>query len=127
MMFTPAELEEMRLADEEIEREFSDPVFAYNACDRDMDKQLDRLSAEDDLDNREVNRKRKRRKRYNPEKNARCCARYYAKKRESLIKKKVEYREANKEWYSAYQTAYYTKHKDEINARRRANYKAKTA
>lgn len=119
-MFTAEELEEMRLADEEIEREFSDPVFAYNACDREMDKQLDRLSAVDDLDNREVNRKRKRRKRYNPEKNARCCARYYANNRESLIKKKVEYRNANKEWYSAYQAAYYAKHKDEINARNRA-------
>lgn len=53
MPFTPEELEEMRRADEEIEREFSDPHLAAQYV-KELDKELDRIATYQNLDNKQV-------------------------------------------------------------------------
>lgn len=56
MPFTAAELEAMRLADEEIEREYE-----ANTADAEISKWLDELAVNDTLDHKQLHNKRYRR------------------------------------------------------------------
>lgn len=60
MPFTAEELEAMRLADEEIEREFEES-FAAQYADAGISKWLDELAINDTLDHKQVHNKRYRR------------------------------------------------------------------
>ncbi len=60
MPFTADELEAMRLADEEIEREFEESYSAQYA-DAEISKWLDDLAANDTLDHKQLHNKRHRR------------------------------------------------------------------
>lgn len=59
MPFTAAELEAMRLADEEIEREYE-----ANTADAEISKWLDELAVNDTLDHKQLHNKRYRRAYY---------------------------------------------------------------
>ena len=50
---------------------------------------------------------------------------YYAANRERRLQEAKEYREKNKEYYNAYYRTWYLKNKDELYARRKANYRRK--
>ena len=63
MPFTAEELEAMRLADEEIEREFEESYSAQYA-DAEISKWLDDLAANDTLDHKQLHNKRYRRAYY---------------------------------------------------------------
>ena len=91
MPFTAEELEAMRLADEEIEREFEESCSAQYA-DAEISKWLDDLAVNDALDHKQLHNKRRQR----------------------------AYREAHKDEIAAKQRAYYEAHKDEIAASQRA-------
>lgn len=95
MPFTPEELEAMRLADEEIEREFEESYSAQYA-DAEISKWLDDLAVNDALDHKQLHNKRRRR----------------------------AYREAHRDEVAAYQRAYYEAHRDEIADYQRAYYEA---
>ena len=60
MPFTAEELEAMRLADEEIEREFEESYSAQYA-DAEISKWLDDLAVNDTLDHKQIHNKRRRR------------------------------------------------------------------
>lgn len=102
MAFTPEELEAMRLADEEIEREFSlsvDDIAASNELDRAA--LYDRKSEKE----RKVAAQRKAYREANKDKVAAQRKAYY---------------EANKYRIAEYQKAYREDNKDRIAARRKA-------
>ena len=102
MKFTPEEIEEMRLADEEIERDFrwtNDELAASRR--RDADIFLSRKSKRD----RSIAEKRRA---------------YYEANKDSIAEKQLAYREANKDSIAEYQRAYYEANKDSIAERRRA-------
>lgn len=63
MSFTAEELEAMRLADEEIEREFEESCSAQYA-DAEISKWLDELAVNDTLDHKQLHNKRHRRAYY---------------------------------------------------------------
>ena len=90
MAFSTEELENMRLADEEIEREWIEEATERQIND-DIDKWIDEMAIMDILDKR--GRK----------------SRAYQR----------EYREAHKDEIAAYQREYYEAHKDEIAAYQR--------
>lgn len=96
MPFTAEELEAMRIADEEIEREFAES-FAAQYEDAEISKWLDELAVNDTLDHKQLHNKRYRR----------------------------TYREEHKDEIRAYQRAYREEHKDEIAAQQRAYRKRK--
>ena len=60
MPFTAEELEAMRIADEEIEREFEESCSAQYA-DAEISKWLDDLAVNDALDHKQLHNKRRRR------------------------------------------------------------------
>ena len=60
MPFTAEELEAMRIADEEIEREFAES-FAAQYEDAEISKWLDELAVNDTLDHKQLHNKRYRR------------------------------------------------------------------
>ena len=91
MPFTAEELEAMRIADEEIEREFEESCSAQYA-DAEISKWLDDLAVNDALDHKQIHNKRRRR----------------------------AYREAHRDEVAAYQRAYREAHRDEIAAYQRA-------
>ena len=96
MKFTPEEIEEMRLADEEIERDFrwtNDELAASRR--RDADIFLSRKSKRD----RSIAEKRRA---------------YYEANKDSIAEKQRAYREANKDSIAEYQRAYYEANKDSI-------------
>ena len=96
MKFTPEEIEEMRLADEEIERDFrwtNDELAASRR--RDADIFLSRKSKRD----RSIAEKRRA---------------YYEANKDSIAEKQLAYREANKDSIAEYQRAYYEANKDSI-------------
>ena len=102
MKFTPEEIEEMRLADEEIERDFrwtNDELAASRR--RDADIFLSRKSKRD----RSIAEKQRA---------------YYEANKDSIAEKQRAYREANKDSIAEYQRAYYEANKDSIAERRRA-------
>ena len=91
MPFTAEELEAMRIADEEIEREFAES-FAAQCADAEISKWLDELAINDTLDHKQLHNKRYQR----------------------------AYYEEHKDEIRACQRAYYEEHKDEIRAYQRA-------
>ena len=96
MKFTPEEIEEMRLADEEIERDFrwtNDELAASRR--RDADIFLSRKSKRD----RSIAEKQRA---------------YYEANKDSIAEKQRAYREANKDSIAEYQRAYYEANKDSI-------------
>ena len=102
MKFTPEEIEEMRLADEEIERDFrwtNDELAASRR--RDADIFLSRKSKRD----RSIAEKRRA---------------YYEANKDSIAEKQLAYREANKDSIAEYQRAYYEANKDSIAEYQRA-------
>lgn len=116
--FTPDELYAMRMADEEIELEFS--LTPSTSADEfiDMAKELDREALDGALDARErAERKkaRERAKRWNEQNRKRHdenVARYYAEHREQLL---------------VYKREYYRKNKDRLLQKQREQRKARKA
>ena len=95
MPFTPEELEAMRLADEEIDREFEERYVA-DQVDKEISAWLDELAYLESLDHKAA-AKFKRQKKYG-----------------------AAYRAEHKEEIAAYQAAYYAEHKEEIAAKKAA-------
>ena len=96
MKFTPEEIEEMRLADEEIERDFrwtNDELAASRR--RDADIFLSRKSKRD----RSIAEKQRA---------------YYEANKDSIAERRRAYREANKDSIAEYQRAYREANKDSI-------------
>ena len=111
MPFTAEELEAMRIADEEIEREFEESYSAQYA-DAEISKWLDDLAVNDALDHEQLHNKRYWR------------AYYEAHKDEAAAYQRAYY-EAHKDEIAAYQRAYREAHKDEIAAYQREYRKRK--
>lgn len=105
MPFTKAELEEMRRADEEIERE-----FRLEQADLERSSELDRLAQFEALP-------------FGKKKLAARQKAYYEANREKLAAQQKAYREANREKVAAQQKAYYEANREKwlvYNARKRA-------
>lgn len=96
MAFTPEELEAMRLADEEIDREFANQ-YAADAVHREIDAWLDELAIMDLMDHKAYQR-RKSQKKYS--------AAYYEAHRDEIAAKQAAYYEAHQEKYNAYMREY---------------------
>ena len=110
MPFTPEELEAMRLADEEIDREFEERYVA-DQVDKEISAWLDELAYLESLDHKAA-AKFKRQKKYG--------AAYRAEHKEEIAAKQAAYRAEHKEEIAAYQAAYYAEHKEEIAAKKAA-------
>ena len=95
MPFTPEELEAMRLADEEIDREF-EARYVADQVDKEISAWLDELAYLESLDHK-------------------AAARFKARKKCSAA-----YRAEHKEEIAAKQAAYYAEHKEEIAAKQAA-------
>ena len=114
MAFTPAELEAMRLADEEIDREFAERYVA-DQVDKEISRWIDELAYLESLDHKAA-AKFKRQKKYS--------AAYRAEHKEEIAAKQAAYRAEHKEEIAAYQAAYYAEHmKDPSNRLRYNEYK----
>ena len=100
--FTEEELEELRRADAELDKEFS-----LSAEDMELSRQLDRKAKLDKLDNKG------RRK-------AAQQAAYYEANREKIAAQKAAYREANREKIAAQQAAYREANREKIAAQQAA-------
>ena len=96
MPFTPEELEAMRLADEEIDREFEERYVA-DQVDKEISAWLDELAYLESLDHKAA-AKFKRQKKYG--------AAYRAEHKEEIAAKQAAYRAEHKEEIAAYQDAY---------------------
>ena len=94
--WTPEELEAMRLADEEIDREFTEQYVA-DQVHREMDAWLDELAIMDLMEHKSYHR-RKKQKQYS--------AAYREAHREEIAAKQAAYREAHREDYNAYMREY---------------------
>ena len=97
MPFTAAELEAMRIADAEIERDFN-PGYAHSAEHKEIDRWLDDQAKIDTLDNQTRTRKRKL---------AAYQKAYYEVHKDEIAARNKAYREAHKDKLAAYQKAYY--------------------
>jgi len=106
-LFTPEELEEMRISDEEIEKEV-DAEFSAGFENKEIDKWLDELVAADQLDHKQLHQKRQRRK---------YSAAYRETHKEELAAKMAAYCETHKEELAAKKAAYYETHKEELAAK----------
>ena len=115
MSFTPEELEAMRLADEEIDREFEENYVA-DQVHKEMDAWLDELAIMDLLDHQSA-RRRKRQKKYS--------AAYYEAHREEIAAKQAAYREAHREEIAAKQAAYREANREKYNAYMREYQRAR--
>ena len=127
MAFTPAELEAMRLADEEIDREFAERYVA-DQVDKEISRWIDELAYLESLDHKAA-AKFKRQKKYqaayyaeHKEEIAAYQAAYYAEHKEEIAAYQAAYRAEHKEEIAAYQAAYYAEHKEEIAAKKAAYY-----
>ena len=109
MPFTPEELEAMRLADEEIEREFEERYVA-DQVDKEISAWLDELAYLESLDHKAA-AKFKRQKKYS--------AAYYAEHKEEIAAYQAAYRAERREKYNAYMREYMRDYKRGI--RRKAN------
>lgn len=87
MPFTAAELEAMRLADEEIEREYE-----VSSTDAEISKWLDELAINDRLDHKQLHSKR-------------CQRAYYEAHKDEAVARQRAYREAHKDEIAARQRA----------------------
>ena len=106
MPFTPEELEAMRLADEEIEREFEERYVA-DQVDKEISAWLDELAYLESLDHKAA-AKFKRQKKYS--------AAYYAEHKEEIAAYQAAYRAEHKEEIAAYQAAYRAERREKYNA-----------
>ena len=111
MPFTAEELEAMRLADEEIEREFEES-YSAQCADAEISKWLDELAVNDTLDHKQLHKKRRQRA-------------YYEEHKDEIAAKMRAYREEHKDEIAAKKRAYREEHKDKIAAQRRAYRKQK--
>ena len=102
MPFTAEELEAMRIADEEIDREYE-----VSSTDTEISKWLDELAINDRLDHKQLHNKRYQRA-------------YREEHKDKIAAQQRAYREAHKGEIRACQRAYYEEHKDEIRAYQRA-------
>ena len=121
MKFTPEEIEEMRLADEEIERDFrwtNDELAASRR--RDADIFLSRKSKRD----RSIAEKRRAYYEANKDSIAEKQRAYREANKDSIAEKQRAYREANKDSIAERQRAYREANKDSIAEKRRAYYEA---
>ncbi len=125
MPFTAEELEAMRLADEEIEREFEESYSAQYA-DAEISKWLDELAVNDTLDHKQLHNKRYQRAYYEEHKEeiAAKMRAYYEAHRDEIAARKRAYYEAHRDEIAARKRAYYEAHRDEIAAKMRAYYEA---
>ena len=107
MAFTPEELEAMRLADEEIERD-----FRWTNEELEASRERDRVSIFDrkDVAAQKVAAQKKAYREANREKLAEC---------------QKAYREANREKVAEYQKAYREANREKINEKRRRKYREK--
>ena len=117
MAFTPEELEAMRLADEEIEREFSlsvDDIAASNELDRaalyDRKSEKERKIADQNKAYYEANKDRI----------AEYKKAYYEASKDRIAEYQKAYYEANKDRIAEYKKAYREANKDKVAARRKA-------
>ena len=120
--FTAEELAAMRLADEEIERE-----FRWTNEELEASRERDRESALDQKDFA-AQKLAARKKAYyeaNREKVAAQQKSYREANREKLAAQKKAYREANREKVAEYQKAYYEANREKINEKRRRKYREK--
>ena len=126
MPFTAEELEAMRLADEEIEREFEESYSAQYA-DAEISKWLDEQAINDTLDHKQLHKKRQQRA-YREEHKDEIAAQQRAYREEhkyEIAAQQRAYREDHKDEIAAKKRAYYEEHKDEIAAQQRAYRKRK--
>ena len=117
MPFTPEELEAMRLADEEIDREFAERYVA-DQVDKEISRWIDELAYLESLDHKAA-AKFKRQKKYS--------AAYYAEHKEEIAAKKAAYRDdpQNRLRYNEYMREYMRAYRKGI--RRKANDAARHA
>ena len=92
MPFTPEELEAIRLADEEIDREIGDRYVA-NQVDREISAWLDELAYLDSVDHKAARNFKKRKA-------------YYAEHKEEIAAYQAAYRAEHKEARNAYMREY---------------------
>ena len=121
MKFTPEEIEEMRLADEEIERDFrwtNDELAASRR--RDADILLFRKSKRD----RNIVEKQRAYYEANKDSLAERRRAYYEANKDSIAEKQRAYRKANKDSIAEKQRAYRKANKDSLAERQRAYYEA---
>lgn len=111
MAFTAEELEAMRLADEEIDREFEERYVA-DQVDKEISAWIDELAYLESLDHKSA-AKFKRQKRYS--------AAYYAEHKEEIAARQAAYRDQpdKRAAYNAYMREYMRDYKKGI--RRKAN------
>ena len=109
MAFTAEELEEMRLADEEIERNWKETPEDYRQ-NMAASRELDRLIKLDRLDNKAKGAKRK---------TAEYQRRYYEANRDAIAEYQRRYYEANRDAIAEYQRRYYEANRDAIAERKR--------
>ena len=121
MPFTAAELEEMRRADEEIEREFRvTPEDLRRSREQDRQAELDALPTAERI-------KREYRRAYyaaNRDKVLEYRRAYYEANREKVLEYQRAYREANREKVLEGQRAYREANRDKVLEYRRAYYEA---
>ena len=111
MAFTPAELEAMRLADEEIDREFAERYVA-DQVDKEISRWIDELAYLESLDHKAA-ANFKRQKKYQ--------AAYRAEHKEEIAAKKAAYYAEHKEEIAAKKAAYYAEHMKDPSNRLRYN------
>ena len=110
--WTPEELEAMRLADEEIEREFDeDDYYVADKNLREIDSWLDELTVLDRMDH-QSSHQRNRQKQY--------LSAYRAANKEKIAVQKAAYRKSHKAEIAAKDADYYKAHKEDISARKKA-------
>ena len=120
--FTAEELAAMRLADEEIERE-----FRWTNEELEASRKRDRESILDQKDfaAQKVAAQQKAYCEANREKVAAQQKAYREANREKVAAQKKAYREANREKVAEYQKAYYEANREKINEKRRRKYREK--
>ena len=118
--FTAEELAAMRLADEEIERE-----FRWTNEELEASRKRDRESTLDQKDfaAQKVAAQHKAYYEANREKLAAQHKAYYEANREKVAAQQKAYREANREKVAEYQKAYYEANREKINEKRRRKYR----
>ena len=124
MAFTAEELEEMRLADEEIERNWKETPEDYRQ-NMAASRELDRLIKLDRLDNKAKGAKRKTaeyQRQYreaNRDAIAEYHRQYYKANKDAIAEHQRQYREANRDAIAEYQRRDYEANRDAIAGRKR--------
>ena len=120
--FTAEELAAMRLADEEIERD-----FRWTNEELEASRERDRVSIFDrkDVSAQKVAAQKKAWYEANREKVSTQQKAYYEANREKVAAQKKAYYEANREKVAAKKKAYYEANREKINEKRRRRYREK--